>query len=649
SETKRARNLVVCVDGTSNKFSEKNTHVVKLQNCLKTDEYQKTYYGSGVGTFAKPSRSPVASFMQSVISVVDLCIAWGLKDGILDAYRWLADTYQPEDQIFLFGFSRGAYQVRVLAAMIECLGLIHAGNQKQIPHAWELYSSQKMDEQNDSTMISEFKRTLSRTVQIHFLGAWDTVSSVGVIRKKLLPSSMKNRHIKHFRHALALDERRVKFLPEFATDVSGGINTSKNVWFVGTHSDIGGMKNHTLSVYGAESLNWMLDEAKELGLELRRHDVQARLPPPKHPKFKDLGIWWIAECLPIRRASPKPGKELNYSWSPHLGKGRRLMNGHKLHWSVFASYQTGHRSLAVMKRSATSADQLNFEQIMEKQSEFCQDGYDNIEVLHLVQYIQKFAQDSDREDAYTVLTKILKFANAGKASIVWIYGGPELLVKIISMAGDDDITGSIYEGIVHAVLTPRYNNNWNNGTITRSQGTAINVELGPKNLLDIIDHVVLPRLHDLFKLCRSELQSAYSSRKSTAKFSVIPRSKISKPEQKSDGPFKLNAHARKSNWGMDEESIYIKEIPLLLMDPPKPKDQENKKDIAELSSLLAKKVVKFIGEASKQANGRQKLCDGDVMQKLLPWITHWNPQTEDVTPEMIATIKELAGDRMNKP
>ncbi|KAK7442752.1 hypothetical protein VKT23_015999 [Stygiomarasmius scandens] len=66
-------------------------------------------------------------------------IAWNFKKIVLSAYEWLSENYQDGDRIFFFGFSRGAYQVRVLAGMIEKVGLLHKGNKDQIPFAYELY------------------------------------------------------------------------------------------------------------------------------------------------------------------------------------------------------------------------------------------------------------------------------------------------------------------------------------------------------------------------------------------------------------------------------------------------------------------------------------------------------------------------------
>ncbi|CAE6421145.1 unnamed protein product [Rhizoctonia solani] len=107
----KPRKLIVCIDGTSNQFLEKNTNVVELYSRITKDSTQLTYYNSGVGTYARPFWWSFAYLKQQLAGIIDLMIAWNFDQVIIGAYRWLSDHYQPGDQIFLFGFSRGAYQV----------------------------------------------------------------------------------------------------------------------------------------------------------------------------------------------------------------------------------------------------------------------------------------------------------------------------------------------------------------------------------------------------------------------------------------------------------------------------------------------------------------------------------------------------------
>ncbi|KAJ8468346.1 hypothetical protein ONZ45_g17276 [Pleurotus djamor] len=108
--TRRGRNLIVNIDGTSNQFSVKSTNVVELfSRIIKIggDVEQLVFYNSGIGTYARPSFRSFGYWKQTTLIPPSL------------AYKWLSENYQPGDRIFLFGFSRGAYQVRVIAGMIE--------------------------------------------------------------------------------------------------------------------------------------------------------------------------------------------------------------------------------------------------------------------------------------------------------------------------------------------------------------------------------------------------------------------------------------------------------------------------------------------------------------------------------------------------
>lgn len=122
------------------------------------------------------------------------------------------NNYQEGDRICLFGFSRGAYTARALAGMLHKVGLLPAHNQAQIVFAWHYY---KLDTKYGWKMSSEFKRTFSIDVNVHFLGCWDTVASVGIIPRILPFAKTNNTSVRYFRHAIALDERRAKFKPAF--------------------------------------------------------------------------------------------------------------------------------------------------------------------------------------------------------------------------------------------------------------------------------------------------------------------------------------------------------------------------------------------------------------------------------------------------
>ncbi|EIM79299.1 uncharacterized protein STEHIDRAFT_36800, partial [Stereum hirsutum FP-91666 SS1] len=342
------RNLVVCIDGTSNQFGEKNTNVIELYHLLEKDNTQVTFYNSGIGTYARPSFRSWTFYKQVLGHKVDLAIAWNFEKTVLSAYQWLSERYHTGDRIFLFGKeleqpfdSRGAYQVRCLSAMIETVGLIHEGNAAQIPFAFELYADTGKSD-NAREMAKRFKDTFGRAISVHFVGAWDTVSSIGIFRDKTLPGTTSGmKHVCFFRHALALDERRVKFLPEYAyegsaapdqhrqTDAESSVDgnmhhdlvpQTKEVWFAGTHSDI------------QPPLRWMSYEASAAGLRLlpvsTAWEIKANLAV--HESLTT--VWWLFEALPWKRLTYR--NEHGQTNRPHLGAGRHIRLGQKIHSSV---------------------------------------------------------------------------------------------------------------------------------------------------------------------------------------------------------------------------------------------------------------------------------------------------------------------------
>ncbi|KAF8511348.1 hypothetical protein BU17DRAFT_77522 [Hysterangium stoloniferum] len=274
---KPSRRLIVCIDGTSNQFGEKNTNVIELYSQLVKDD-------GGIGTYAKPSWKSWSYLKQVVSNKIDLAIAWNFEKIVISAYRWLADNYQDGDKIYLFGFSRGAYQVHVLAGMIDKVGLIYKGNEEQIP--------------------------------------LDTVSSIGIVRGRNLPGTVKLDHTCYFGHALALDGRRVKFLPEYAC---GGVMRQqpqklphiKEVWFPGTHSDIGGgnVVNGNLD-RRYPSFLWMTFEAVWAGLKLDRSNVAWNWDELDSMRESLTLPWQILEYLPMKQLSYQSADSITW-WYAH--------------------------------------------------------------------------------------------------------------------------------------------------------------------------------------------------------------------------------------------------------------------------------------------------------------------------------------------
>ncbi|KAG6375697.1 hypothetical protein JVT61DRAFT_3272 [Boletus reticuloceps] len=152
-----------------------NTNVVKLFakiNLKSTHPKQYAYYSSGIGT--RPRSLHIFSRIEHVISdKFDMAVAWNLEEIVKDAYSWLARMYKEGDQIYLFGFSRGAYQVRVLAGMIHEVGLIRTLTEKQLGTAYGHYEAIRSGKPKTRQIAREFKNTFSwKDLRVHFVGVW---------------------------------------------------------------------------------------------------------------------------------------------------------------------------------------------------------------------------------------------------------------------------------------------------------------------------------------------------------------------------------------------------------------------------------------------------------------------------------------------
>ncbi|PBL00092.1 hypothetical protein ARMGADRAFT_1006349, partial [Armillaria gallica] len=132
-----------------------------------------------------------------------------LDAHVMGGYEFIMQNYEANDKICIFGFSRGAYTARALAGMIHKVGLLPRCNHQQVPFAYRMYSR---EDDLGWAQSAAFKKAFSIDVDIEFLGVWDTVDSVGIIPRRL-PFTASNTHVRHFRHALSLDERRVRFKP----------------------------------------------------------------------------------------------------------------------------------------------------------------------------------------------------------------------------------------------------------------------------------------------------------------------------------------------------------------------------------------------------------------------------------------------------
>ena len=214
------KRLIVCCDGTWQKLSNPcPTNVVKIATPIKTLAKDKTpqivFYNEGIGTGNKVDKLLGGAFGK------------GIDQDIQDAYRFLSLNYKVGDEIYLYGFSRGAYIVRSLVGLIYCSGLPNRDNIRQAPEAYEIYRRRtKPGEVSipETTEAINFRQENGDRVPITFLGCWDTVGSLGIpdqifwlsvdkwINEKYkFHDTSLSPIIQNARHAVAIDEIRKVF------------------------------------------------------------------------------------------------------------------------------------------------------------------------------------------------------------------------------------------------------------------------------------------------------------------------------------------------------------------------------------------------------------------------------------------------------
>lgn len=349
-----ARQIVICCDGTGNQYGAENSNVVKLYWTLTAAEKQIAYYHPGVGTMG--ARNALTAIGKWWTRVRGLAFGYGFSDNIADVYSFLMKEYHPGDQVFIFGFSRGAYTARALCGVLRMFGLLTPGNEALIPYVLRLYKS------NDPAkfhIADGFRATFCTACKPYFLGLWDTVSSVGWIldpigvKSGILPFTTTLPDVSVLRHAVSIDERRAFFRQNLIHEPVSPAQNLKQVWFAGVHSDVGGSYAESESGLSKIALRWMLCEAQSVGLLLDAQKVidvlggkAPYVPPDPYAKLhKSLhGFWLLGEVWPKRHFSAVKSQgqdETEYKRDIRINLGRRrtIPEGAHIHQSVFDRMQ----------------------------------------------------------------------------------------------------------------------------------------------------------------------------------------------------------------------------------------------------------------------------------------------------------------------
>lgn len=352
--------LVIFADGTWNSPSSTDngkpvpTNVLSgfvdtvREHCENGDE-QIVYYEEGVGT--GDSRD---QFLGGLFGK-------GIDDRILDLYRFIVERYTPGTEIFLLGFSRGAYTVRSLVGLINNCGILRKEYLSKAKRAYFIYRShsQKNHPQSDECEFfrDHFSHPLTHST-IKFVGVWDTVGSLGIPFKLGRISQKKYRFhdvklswiVENAYHALALDETRVFFAPTLWQKKNGTDRPNQKleqVWFSGVHSDVGG--GYASGDLFKLPMHYLLTRAKEHGLVASLNLTKADLERSTGSKRNESRVGFY-------RAFPKYVREVGLQKSPQPAWKRlvfRMFNNipevpagyhtHEfLHVSALDRYKTMH-------------------------------------------------------------------------------------------------------------------------------------------------------------------------------------------------------------------------------------------------------------------------------------------------------------------
>ena len=340
------KNIILCADGTGNKGGyTPDSNVYKMYNAIEIHDAsvsQYTFYDNGVGTSTN-------KYWRAITGAVGI----GIKHNIIDLYSFLALHYKKGDQVYLFGFSRGAATIRGFCGFIKTVGLVNAEglSDEQLKayaqDAFDAYESHKKDE--EKAVKFRTHRYSHGIIDIHFVGVWDTVSALGfpkrtdrmgitlnvlslvfkgleklsnIIWPHLFYDFELSENIKHAYQALAIDDERTAFWPRVWDEVKSkrSADNVEQVWFSGMHSNVGG--GYERQGMANVALHWMMLRAKKHGMVFK--------PGIEDEVYQDSNIHG-------RLYNSRDGLAIYYRYHPRQIKKlceNKLLNNIKLHSST---------------------------------------------------------------------------------------------------------------------------------------------------------------------------------------------------------------------------------------------------------------------------------------------------------------------------
>jgi uncharacterized protein (DUF2235 family) len=271
------KRVILCADGTWNirdQLDEESgkrrpTNVTKVARAIQPRSAagidQVVFYHDGIGTRGPMDKMTGGAFGH------------GIEENIRNLYRAIVYNYMSGDELYFFGFSRGAFTVRSLVGFMNLVGIVEKDDDYHVPDIYGCYEKGHRPGSPEWEDAFEKVKGVRPCPPIAFVGVWDTVGALGapgVIGKvaNALNGNKYSYHdvalhpiVQHAYHALAIDERRKPFAPTLWTRPAGWGGTLEQAWFPGVHSNVGG--GYSPDGLANEALHWMVGKAEALGLE----------------------------------------------------------------------------------------------------------------------------------------------------------------------------------------------------------------------------------------------------------------------------------------------------------------------------------------------------------------------------------------------
>lgn len=293
------KRLVICADGTWNQRDQINkdtgrprpTNVTKVARAIRPRSAagvdQIVFYHDGIGTRGPLDRLTGGAFGH------------GMEHNIRTLYRFIVYNFEADDELFLFGFSRGAFTVRSLAGFMKMIGLIHKDDDYYLPEMYDCYENAK------GPGTPEWQKAFHRVKErrpcppIKFVGVWDTVGALGapgllgqlINRNKYKYHDVElNETIQNAYQALAINERRRPFKPNLWRLQPAWTGQVEQAWFAGVHSNIGG--GYAPDGLANETLHWIVEKAVALGLEVDDTYLSYFLPCFNSELKESMTLWY---------------------------------------------------------------------------------------------------------------------------------------------------------------------------------------------------------------------------------------------------------------------------------------------------------------------------------------------------------------------